>query len=374
MLLVVWDKIWDEIWNDLYFLGLLWWKLSEEGGASLHLGISGDDRWSVCEVLSAAESCGGPSNSPFFWFWIIKKVLHACSHMLTQKKEGHGMSQSGSSSATLRMSTQFHSSLGRGGIGRRTDWAPANSTSRNTTRDEYNGAQHTACHRKKKHPAEMVKPRTLAPSTFQQVFGGSYFDLVPLGASDSNSFSLSRFGTKMNPYWGSKEDNGSIFLVIFWYKMIEVVLLWPCLNESKNPSLTGLLNRCSRPRPLGSVVVPSMDLPFTKSRCLEPTRGWFPRFFFTGNRRKTQRSSNQEMRHHGNIMEKNHGTVVRYQFKIFFGMTFGARLPVIMAMAATGIPEPRTRDFYLPASHGHEDHQEGNSWHVLPHLPSGNLT
>jgi hypothetical protein len=73
-------------------------------------------------------------------------------------------------------------------------------------------------------------------------------------------------------------------------------------------------------------------------------------------------------------MEKNHGTVVRYQFKIFFGMTFGARLPVIMAMAATGIPEPRTRDFYLPASHGHEDHQEGNSWHVLPYLPSGNLT
>ena len=67
-----------------------------------------------------------------------------------------------------------------------------------------------------------------------------------------------------------------------------------------------LLQGCSTvapvPRPLGSVVVPSMDLPFTKSRCLEPTRGWFPRFFFTGNRRKTQRSSNQEMRHHGNIM------------------------------------------------------------------------
>lgn len=151
------------------------------------------------EVLSAAESCGGPNNSPFFWFWIIKKVLHACSHMLTQKKEGHGMSQSGSSSATLRMSTQFHSSLGRGGIGRRTDWAPANSTSRNTTRDEYNGAQHTACHRKKKHPAEMVKPRTLAPSTFQQVFGGSYFDLVPLGASDSNSFSLFAIWHKNEP-------------------------------------------------------------------------------------------------------------------------------------------------------------------------------
>lgn len=148
--LVVWDKIWDEIWNDLYFLGLLWWKLSEEGVASLHLGISGDDRWrDAFWVCGGSLSCGKLRRTKQLSVFLVlnKKVFHACSHMLTQKKKDTACHKV----APIRQLCGCQRGFippSDGGIGRRTDWVPANSTSRNTTRDEYNGAQHTACHRK----------------------------------------------------------------------------------------------------------------------------------------------------------------------------------------------------------------------------------
>ena len=194
---VVWDNIWEEILDDLYFLGLLWCKLSEEGAASLHLATSVDDgrrdAFSVCE--GSFSSCGKLrrtkqlNNSRFLGFEetnkkIFAQRVHVCSRK--KKKEGHFACHKVASIPP-----------------RKQHWAPANSNcSCKTKRHEYDGAGHTTCYRKT-HPTEMVKPRT-APE-------------LPCGMASqacSSWFSVDRFWT----LWPSSEHQiQSVSLLAMWH-------------------------------------------------------------------------------------------------------------------------------------------------------------